>query len=109
MKYQADTDFDSVSSCVAVTEASLQLTVVLVMGGSDIASSIQPGPCSISNTNTTDLITITNMTSIDNGVLEDRSTIAEGAMSRGGLERFYRTDCGCPLCDFVLRSVDKIQ
>src|SRR5882757_5988158 len=50
------------STFVVVTEASMHISAVLPMGGSTIASSSQPIPCSNSNNNSNDL---TNMTSVE--------------------------------------------
>jgi len=83
---QPDNSFNRLSSFVAATEASMRFSAVLPMGGSAIASSSQPIPCSNSNSNSNsnDIISITNMTSIENTGLVDGSTIVEGAMSLGG-------------------------
>ena len=78
---QPDNSFNRLSSFVAATEASMRFSAVLPMGGSAIASSSQPVPCSYSNSNSND---ITNMTSFENTGLVDGSTIVEGAMSLGG-------------------------
>jgi len=78
---QPDNSFHPLSSFVAATEASMRFSAVLPMGGSAIASSSQPVPCSNSNSNSND---ITNITSIDNMGLVNGSTIAEGVMVRGG-------------------------
>jgi len=78
---QPNSSFNRLSSFVAATEASMRFTAVLPIGGSTIASSSQPVPCSNSNCNCND---ITNMTSIENTRLVDGSTIVEGAMSLGG-------------------------
>ena len=80
---QPDNSFHRLSSFVAATEASMQFSAVLTMGGSAIACSSQPNPCSHSNSNSND---ITNMTSIENTGLVDGSTIVEGTMSRGGYD-----------------------
>jgi len=83
---QPDNSLNCLSSFVAATEASMRFSAVLPMGGSAIASSSQPIPCSDSNSNSNsnDLTSITNMTSIENMGLVDGSTIVEGAMSLGG-------------------------
>jgi len=78
---QPDNSFNRLSSFVAATEASMRFSAVLPMGGSAIASSTQPVPCSNSNSNSND---ITNITSIENTGLVDGSTIVEGAISLGG-------------------------
>jgi len=81
---QPENSFNHLSSFVAATEASMQFSAVLRMGGSDIASISQPIPCSNSNSNSNDITSITNMTSIEITGLVDRSTIVEGRMSHGG-------------------------
>jgi len=78
---QPDNLFHCLSSFVAATEASMQFSAVLPMGGSAITSSSQPIPCSNSNSNSDD---ITNMTSVENTGLIEGGTIVEGAMSLGG-------------------------
>jgi len=78
---QPDNSFNHLSNFVAATEASMRFSAVLPMGGSAIASSSQPVPCSNSNSNSSD---ITNITSIGNTGSVDGSTIVEGAMSHGG-------------------------
>jgi len=78
---QPNNSFNHLSSFVATTEASLGISAVLPMGGSAIASSSQPIPCSDSNSNSNN---ITNITIIENMGLVDESTIVEGAMSLGG-------------------------
>jgi len=78
---QRDNSFNRLSSFDAATEASMRFSAVVPMGGSAIASSSQPIPCSDSNSNSND---ITNMTSVENTGLVDGSTIVEGAMSLGG-------------------------
>jgi hypothetical protein len=66
---------------VAATEASMQFSAVLSMGGSAIASGSQPIPCSDTNSNFDD---ITDMTGVENPGLVNGSTIIEGTMSLGG-------------------------
>ena len=61
----------------------MRFSAVLPMGGSAIAGSSQPVPCSDSNSNSND---ITNMTSIENTGLVDGSMLVEGAMSLGDEE-----------------------
>jgi hypothetical protein len=78
---QPDNSFNSLSSFVAATEASMPFSAVLPMGWSAIASSSQPVPCSNSNSNSN---AITNMTGIENTELLEGSTIVEGAMLLGG-------------------------
>ena len=63
---QPDNSLYCLSSFVAATEASMQFSAVLPMGGSAITSTIQPVPCSDSNSNRNDITSITNMTSIWN-------------------------------------------
>ena len=83
---QPNNSFNHLSSFVAVTEASMKFSAVLPIGGSAIARSSQPVPCSNSNTNSNsnDITSITNMSSVENMGLVDQSTIVEGAMSLGG-------------------------
>lgn len=76
---QPDDSFNRLSSFVAATEACMRFSAVLPMGGSAIASSSQPVPCSDSNSNN-----ITNVTSVENTGLDDGSTIVEDAISLGG-------------------------
>jgi len=78
---QPDNSFNRLSSFVTATDASKWFSAVLPMGGSDIASSSQPVPCSDSNSDCND---ITNMTSIENTGLVIGSTIVEGATLLGG-------------------------
>jgi len=81
---QPDNALHRLSSIVSATEASTQFSGVLPMGGSAIASSSQPVPCSNSNSDSNDITSITNMTSVDNMGLVDGSTIVDGAMSLRG-------------------------
>jgi len=67
----------------------MRLAAVLHKGRSAIASSSQPVPSSIHNSNSND---ITNMTSVGNTGLVDGSMIVEGAMSLGGKEWCQRSD-----------------
>jgi len=78
---QPNNSFNCLISFVAATEVSMRFSAVLPMGGSAIASSSQPVPCSGSNSNSND---ITNMTSIENTGLVNGSTIVQAAMSLGG-------------------------
>jgi len=78
---QPDNSFHCFSGLVAATEARMTFRAVLPMGGSAIACSHHPVPCSDSNSNCNN---ITNITSIENMALGDGSTIVEGAMSLGG-------------------------
>jgi hypothetical protein len=71
---QPDNSIHRLSSCVPATEASMRFSAVLPA----IANSIQPVPCSDSNSNSND---ITNMTSIENTGLVGGSTIVAGAIS----------------------------
>jgi len=80
---QTEDSFNCLCSFVAATEASMQFSAVLPMGGSAIPSSSQPVPCSNSNSNSNE---ITNITSIENRGLLDGSMIVEGAMSLAGQE-----------------------
>jgi len=79
---QPNNSCNPLSSFVAATEASMLYSAGLPMGGSAIASSSQPVPCSNSNSN--DITSISNMTGIGNMGSVDGSTIVEGAMSLGG-------------------------
>jgi hypothetical protein len=54
------------------------------MGGSAITSNSQPIPSSNSNSNSNDITRITNLTSTENTVLVDESTMVAGVMSRQG-------------------------
>jgi hypothetical protein len=74
---QPDNFFNRLSSFVTATEASMRLSAVLPMGGSAIASSSQPVPCTDSNSNSN---AITNQTSVENTGLVGGSMIVEGAM-----------------------------
>jgi hypothetical protein len=80
---QPNNSCNHLSSFFAATEASLRFSAVLPMGGSAIASSSQPIPCSNTNRNSKD-ITIVN--SIENAGLVNGSTIVEGAMLLGSKE-----------------------
>jgi len=79
---QPNNSCNPLSSFVAATEASMLYSAVLPMGGSAIASSSQPVPCS--NSNSIDITSISNMTGIENMGSVDGSTIVEGAMSLRG-------------------------
>jgi len=81
-----DVRFNCLSSVVAATEASMRFAAALPVGGSSIANSSQPVPCSNSNSNSNsnDITSISNMITIENTGLIDGSTIVEGAMSLGG-------------------------
>jgi len=83
---QPNNSFTHHSSFVAATEASMRFSAVLPMGGSAIATSSQPVPCSNSNSNSNsnDITSIINMTSVENTGLVDGSTIVAGAMLLGG-------------------------
>jgi len=84
LREQSNNSCNHLSSFVAATEASMQFSTVLPIGGSAIASSSRPLPCSISNTNSNDITRIgTNMSNVQNTGLVDGSTIVEGAMSLG--------------------------
>jgi len=76
-----DNSFNHLNSFVAATEASMRFSAFLPMGGSAIASSSQPVPCSINNSNTDD---ITNILIIENVGLVHGYMIVEGAMALGG-------------------------
>jgi len=80
---QPDNSFNHLSSFVADTEASMWFSAVLPIGGSAIASSSQPVPCSNSNSNSNSNH-IPNMTSIENTGLVDGSTIVEGVIPLAG-------------------------
>ena len=75
---QPDNSFNCLRSFVASTEASMHFSAVLPMGGSAVASSSQPVPCSNSNSNSND---ITNMTRVENTRLVNGGTIVECAIS----------------------------
>jgi hypothetical protein len=77
---QPDNSFNRLSSCVATTGNSMRFSAVLPMGGSAIASSNPPVPCSDCNSNGND---ITNMTSAENMGLVTGSMIDEGAILLG--------------------------
>jgi len=81
---QLANSFNRLGSFVAATEASMQFSAVLSIGGSAISSSSQPIPCSDSNSNNNAITSLTNMTSNGNPELVDGSTILEGAMLIGG-------------------------
>jgi len=74
---QPDNSFSHLSMFVTATESSMWVSAVLPMGGSAIACSSQPIPCSGPNSNSNH---ITNMTSIESMGLVDGGTIVEGAM-----------------------------
>jgi hypothetical protein len=75
---QLDRSFNGLSSIVAATEASMQLSAVLPLGGSAIASSSQLVPCCNISSNSNN---ISNMSSIVNMGLLNGSTIVVGVMS----------------------------
>jgi hypothetical protein len=75
---QLDRSFNGLSSSVAATEASMQLSAVLPLGGSAIASSSQLVPCCNISSNSNN---ISNMSSIVNMGLLNGSTIVVGVMS----------------------------
>jgi len=77
---QPDKSFNHCKSFVAATEASMQFSAVQPMGGSAIASSSEPIPCSSTNNNCNN---ITNMTRVENTGLVDGSPIVEGVMLLG--------------------------
>jgi len=82
---QPHNSLSGLSSFVAATEATMQLSAILSMGGSAIASSSQPVPCRDSNSNNiTNITNITNINSIENTGLVNGSKIVEGTMSLGG-------------------------
>jgi hypothetical protein len=83
---QPDNSFNRLSSFIAATEPSMQFSAVLPVGGSAIASSSQPVPCSNSNSNSNNITSITNMNGMEHMGLVDGSTIGEGAMSLSGPE-----------------------
>jgi len=80
---QPDNSFNHLSSIVAATEASMWFSALLHMGGSAIASSSEPVPCSGSNSSCNNIASITNLTNVENTGLADGSMIVEGAMSLG--------------------------
>jgi len=75
---QPDNSFDCLISSVAATEDRMQVSAVLPIGGSAIASSSQPVPCSNSNSN--DITNNTIINSIENTGLVNASTIEDGVM-----------------------------
>jgi len=81
---QPNNSFNCLSSFVVATEAIMRFSAVVPMGGSAIAISSQPVPCSNSNSNTNDFTNITTITRLENMGLVDGSTIVESAMSLGG-------------------------
>jgi len=81
---QPDSFVNYLSSFVAATEASMRFSAVQAIAGSAIASHCQPIHYSTCNSNSNDITSTTNMTSIQNMGLVDGSTIQEGAMSLGG-------------------------
>jgi len=83
---QPDYSFNFLTSFFAATETSMQFSAVVPMGGSAIASSSQPIPCSNSNSNSNHITNITNITSIENTEVVDRSMIVEAVMLLGGYE-----------------------
>jgi len=80
---QPESIFIWLSSFVAATEASMQFSAVLPIGGSAITISSKPVPCNNSNSKTNDMTSMTNITSVENMGLVDGSTIVVGAMSLG--------------------------
>jgi len=94
---QPNNSFNRLSSFVAAAEASMEISAILPMGGSAIASSSQPVPCRDSNSNSNDITSITNITSIENTGLVDGITIVEGPMSFGGYEWCQQLNSRLPL------------
>jgi hypothetical protein len=80
---QPDDSFNYLSSFIADIETCMRFSAILTMGGSAIASSSQSIPCHNSNTNSNDITSITEMTSVEITGLLDGSTFVEGAMYRG--------------------------
>ena len=78
-----DNSSDCLSSLVAATDASMRFSAGMPIGGSAIASSSQPIPCSDSNSNSN---VISKITSIENTGLVDGSMIVEGVILPGGWE-----------------------
>jgi len=81
---QPNNSFNPLSSFVAATEASMRFSAVLPLGGSTIASSCQPIPSSNSNSNSSNITSITDTTSVENTGLVDESSIVEGVISLAG-------------------------
>jgi len=81
-----DTSFHRPGSVVPATEASMRFSTVLPMGGSAIASSSQPIPCSNSKNDSNDIANITKITSVENTQLVEESMIVQGAMLVRGHE-----------------------
>jgi len=100
---QPNNSFNRLSSFVAATEASMWFAAVLPMGGSAIASSSQPIPCSNSNSNSNNITRITNMTSVEHTRLIDGSMFDEGAMSLRSSEYCQWSDIGFPLCAILVQ------
>jgi len=92
---QPNNSFNRLSSFVTATEPSMWFPAVLPMGGSAIASSSPPIPCSDSNSNSNN---ITNITSIENTGLVNGTSIVEGAMLLGGSKWCQWLDSGFRLC-----------
>jgi len=76
---QPNNSLKHLSCCVAATEAWMRFSAVLPIGGSTIAHSSHPVPCSNSNSND-----ITNITSIENTGYANGSMNVEGALLLGG-------------------------
>lgn len=83
---QYDNSCYRLSSFVATTEARVQFSAGLPMGGSIITSSNQSIPCSdsTSTSNSNNITNITNITDAENSELLNGSTIVEFAVSIGG-------------------------
>jgi len=75
---QPNDSLNHLSSCVATTEASVQFSAVVPMGGSAITTSSQLVPCSDTNSNN-----IPNIICIENTGLDNGSNIVNGSMSLG--------------------------
>ena len=81
---QPDNSFNHLSRFDDATEAIMRFSAVLPIGGSAIASSIEPIPCTNSNSN--DITNITNIPSCENMGLVDGGAMVVGATSLGGWE-----------------------
>jgi len=94
---QPGTSFNGLNSFFAATAACMWFSAVLPIGGSAIASSSEPVPCSNSNCNSNNITSITNMTSLDNMGLVNGTMIVEGTMSFGDWKWCLWSDLGFQL------------
>ena len=84
---KSNNSFNRLRSFFAATEANMEFSAVLPMGGSAIASSSQPLCCSDRNSISNDINNINNISRVENVRLVDGSKIVEGAMFHRGEER----------------------